>query len=294
MMNENQLENINRYLDNEMSVEERKAFEKQLRNDEELTEELEFYKDFHGYAERRKPALRQDLSDFGDKYIIEPNKKKSAFSYWISIPILLLIAIVCYFLFFQKDNPIQGNTVPTNTETQLPTNNSEEKIENNSEDNSNKDSEESVDEPKKNNEPNSPKPSINQPIAALNKADFEPNPILEAVIKETYRETVVQDSTILSAPAPDEEFKFGSSIPILVEGLTTVSPNYVINIYSNRSFDVENDFPILNAPISAKAENGQYRFRFNGNIPLKKGLYYLVIKKDNLIEIIHISRFTVK
>ena len=289
-MNENQIENINRYLDNEMSVNERTAFEKQLRNDEELVEELAFYKDFHGYAERRKPVLRQDLSDLGDKFIIEPNKNKRTFPYWILIPILLFTAIIFYFLFFYKNNAAQDNTPPTDIETQLPTDNPE----GNSEENSNENPEEPIEEPRNNNESNSPELPITQPIAALNEADFERNPILEDVIRETYRETVVEDSTILSAPAPDAEFKFGTSIPIFVEGLTTVSPNYVINIYSNRSFDVENDFPILNVPMNGTAENGKYRFRFNGEIPLKKGLYYLVIKKDDLIEVLHISRFTVK
>ena len=78
-MKDNQIENINKYLDNEMSINERTVFEKQLRNDKELAEELAFYKDFHGFAERRKPALRQDLSDLGDKFIIEPNKNKRVF-----------------------------------------------------------------------------------------------------------------------------------------------------------------------------------------------------------------------
>ena len=289
-MKDNQIENINKYLDNEMSINERTVFEKQLRNDKELAEELAFYKDFHGFAERRKPALRQDLSDLGDKFIIEPNKNKRVFSFWILIPILLLTAMIGYFSFFYKNNISQINTPPTDIETQLPTNNPEE----NSDDNSNENAEEPIETPKPNNEPNPSELPINQPIAALDKADFERNSILEDVIKETYRETLVQDSTILSAPAPDAEFKFGANIPIFVEGLTTVSPSYVINIYSNRSFDIENDFPVLNAPMNGKAENGKYRFRFNGEVPLKRGLYYLVIKKDDLIEVLYISRFTVK
>lgn len=289
-MNDNRTENINRYLDNEMSDDERRAFEEQLRNDEELAQDLAFFKDFHGYAERKKPKLRQDLSDLGDKYIIEPNKKKSAFPRWILVPLLLLAAIGIYFSFFYKKNTVQENTSPTEVETQLPTNNSEENIDDSSDDNSN----ENVEEPVEQQKTNTPEFPQNQPIAALDEADFAPNPILEAEIKEMFRATTVEDSTVLSSPKLDAIFKFDDNIRLLVEGLTTVSPNYVINIYSNRPFDFENDYPILNAPVNGKAENSQYRFRFRGNIPLKKGLYYLVIKQEDLIEVLHISRFTVK
>jgi hypothetical protein len=287
-MKDNQIENINRYLDNEMSANERKAFEEQLRNDEELAQGMAFFKDFNGYVERQKPELRQDLSDFGDKYIVDPNKNKEKFPRWTLIPILLLIAIIGYFSFFYKKNTPQQKTPPTEIETQSSTN----KLEENSNDNSNKNPEETeiIEEQK----PNPSELLINQPIAVLDKADFEPNPILEAEIKEAYRETMLEDSTILSAPAPDAEFKFGANITILVEGLTTVSPDYVLNIYSNRPFDFENDYPILNTPMSVKTENNQYRFRFNGNLPLERGLYYLVIKRDDLIEVLYISRFTVK
>jgi hypothetical protein len=289
-MDENQFNNIVRYLDNEMPIEERTAFEEQLRNDEELAQELAFQQDFHGYLERRKPDLRKDLKHFADEFITEPDNKRT-FPFWIILPTLLFLAVISYFIFFYNNNSTSENLPPTSdTETQI-----SDDINNENEDQNSSDEKTEPDNNSESND-NSEEPQLppNQPIASLDKADFERNPILEAVIEETYRETVSEDTTILTAPKPDAEFKFGNTIPIFVNGLTTISPSYVLTIYSNRSFDIENDFPILNVPLNGSTENGKYRFQFNGNVPLKKGLYYLIIKRENLIDVIHIARFTVK
>ena len=140
-----------------------------------------------------------------------------------------------------------------------------------------------------------PKPLINQPIAALNKTDFEPNPSLESVIQENYRGDDAKIITTINIPKPDAIFKYESTIPLLVDGFSSNTDfDYRLTIYSNRSYDIENDYRILDVSLEGRPVDGTNQFRFNGEIPLEKGLYYLVIRKDGARDILYISRFTVE
>ncbi|MGB0984931.1 MAG: anti-sigma factor family protein, partial [Saprospiraceae bacterium] len=98
------LENIIKYLDNEMSADERMAFENQLRNDEVLAKEVAFQRGLHGFLDRQKPNLEQKLSNLGDEFILNPPTKKTSFSTLKIIGILSLLALVSYFSFFLKNN----------------------------------------------------------------------------------------------------------------------------------------------------------------------------------------------
>ncbi|MGB0984930.1 MAG: hypothetical protein ACPG19_12855, partial [Saprospiraceae bacterium] len=101
-------------------------------------------------------------------------------------------------------------------------------------------------------------------------------------------------TTFVTKPKADAVFEFAKKIPLVVIGNTDFAPKYRLIIYSNRSFDIENDYRILDAKLDGKPVDGTNQFRFNGQIPLEKGLYYLVIKKDGSRKILHISRFTVE
>ena len=65
-------------------------------------------------------------------------------------------------------------------------------------------------------------------------------------------------------------------------------------IYSNRTFDIDNDHRILSQELSGTAIDSDFSFRFNAGLELKKGLYYVMIRKDETRELLHISKFRVE
>ena len=288
-MNDQKLDRIITYLDNNMSTDERTAFEKELRDNEVLAKEVAFQRGLHGFLSREKPSLEQKLSNLGDEFILHSAEKKTRFSVWKIIVISLLLALVAYFSFFYRRSTTIEKTLPkTETEEQSPIK-VEEPIEANP---INK--EEDTEIPKEKDKSTKPTISVDQPIASLDKANYERNPILESVIQENYRSDATETITFVTKPKADAIFKSAKKIPLVVTGNTNVNPNYRLIIYSNRSFDIENDYRILDTQLRGKTIGGRNYFRFNGEIPLEKGLYYLVIRKDDSRDVLYISRFTVK
>lgn len=284
-----QLDNIIKYLDNEMSETERFAFEKQIRNDEMLAKEVVFQRGLHGFLNRKKPALEQKLSNLGDEFILNPTEKKTRFSVWKVIVILLSMALIAYFSLLYKNNDTIEKALPQpETEEQSPIKieeiNKTETIE----------QEKNTETPQEENKPKTPTIRIDQPIASLDKANYDQNPILESVMKENYRSDASENTMFITKPKADVTFKSDEKIPLIVTGYTDIEPNYRLIIYSNRSFDIENDYRVLDTSLSGKSIDGTNHFRFNGEIPLEKGLYYLVMKKDGSRDVLYISRFTVK
>ena len=116
---------------------------------------------------------------------------------------------------------------------------------------------------------------------------------MESIIKDTYRNDGAKKTTITS-PKPDAIFSYADKITFSVNGNTTVSPDYRVIIYSNRSFDIDNDYRALDTLITGQEINDLYQFNFSGKLTLDKGLYYLIIRRDGSREVLHISRFTVE
>lgn len=288
-MNDQKLQIIIKYLDNQMSEEERVAFEKELRNDEVLAKEVAFQRGLHGFLERRQLALELDLDELGDEFILNPTEKKRNFPVWWAIPILLAIGTVLYFSFFNKNKTTTIND--NSTEIEAP----QQTIPSEIDENTSTPIEKSEEENTTPTESNPPRQiPIDQPIATVDKSAYERHPTMESIIQDTYRTNDVTSKTTVSSPQPDATFAFKENISFTVEGETSIQPSYRLIIYSNRAYDIENDYRLLDIPIFGKANNGKYDFRFNAEIPLKKGLYYLVIQKDDNREVLHISRFTIK
>ena len=291
----NQLENIIKYLDNEMSEIERLDFENQMRKDDVLAKEVAFQRGLHGFLEREKLNLEQKLSDLGDEFIINPNKdtKKGGLPIWlIGLLGFVVVAVVFYFIFFSKNNSNTfDNDNSTKTEEVIP-NNTIKNVPNETIDTTVNEIINPIEPPTFRKE-KTPKDN-NQPIASVDEKVFERNAIMEEVITETYRENKPKDFTTVTIPKQDEIFNYTNSIPFKVVGNSTVDTDFQLIIYSNRDFDINNDYKILDTKIDRKFVDNQYQFNFNGNLSLKKGLYYLVIRKNGTREVLHISRFTVK
>lgn len=292
-----ELDNIIKYLDNEMSENERLDFENRIRKEEVLAKEVAFQRDLHGFLEREKPELEQKLSKLGDEFIINQPLNKRVFPYyWTTLLFLIIVLFISYFVFFNNKSltPID-NQNPPKIEGTIPT----DKIEIESQDTIKEPIEleptNEVESPLKNplQKPEKTTP-IKEPIALLDKKAYERNAIMEGVIVETYRTNEPEDLTIVTVPKEDAIFKHSEKILFIINGSSTIDNDYQVIIYSNRDFDIENDYRVLDSQFDSKLINGQYQFDFKANLSLEKGLYYLVLRKKGTRDILHISRFTVE
>jgi hypothetical protein len=286
---DSQIENIIRYLDGKMPKNERIAFEESMRKDEILRQEVDFQRGFHGFLERRKPTLEQELSNLGDEFILNPTGGRKSLSIWWFSAILLLLVMSLYLFYFSKKETTP-ESIPTNIEIQE---SPIEEIDSIDEGSNNIPKENTPEEEPANKKTEEKSKIINQPIAAL-EADYKRHPIMEDFIQDDVRDASNEDTISVTSPLMNATFKSIAEISFLLTGATNVKPDYRIIIYSNRSYDIENDYRILNKVITGKKKNsGEYQFRFNAQIPLPKGLYYLMIKKDGSRNILYTSRFSV-
>ena len=130
-----------------------------------------------------------------------------------------------------------------------------------------------------------------QPIASIDPADYEVNPILETLLTEQVRATDYRSS--IDSPKVGQEFKFEETIALNIKGQTTAPPPYELLVYSNNENDFDNDYRTLTAELDSQKEGENYPIKFNAKIPLERGLYYWIFRtKDE--DILYVSKFTVK
>lgn len=307
----NQLDTIVRFLEDKMTPNEKQSFQQLMQKDKKLAEEVTFQRGLHGFLDRHQPDLEQKLNHLGDEFFLNqpPNSKRTS-TIWMSLVILTGIASVVFFVFFYPSSPkqaVQSSTdQPTKTESILQTvpligdTLNHTPVSNQARDSTHsiippqvlKNQQDTTEHQEIENPDESPIKK-SQPMAVLDATIYQPNPILESVIQDGHRNMVKDTMTVLT-PQADAIFQSGAAIPFLVTGQTNVPPTYHMAVYSNRTFDIENNYPILQMDLKGTKTGTFYDFRFSGIVPLNEGLYYLVIRKDNTRDILHISKFTVQ
>ena len=139
--------------------------------------------------------------------------------------------------------------------------------------------------------PKPSKPSVNLPIAQVDKTNFEPNPFLEDLMSDMIRNVSKEDSVFIFRPKRDTVFKANQTIEFELKGKTNVSPPYQFFIYSNQQTDVENDVRLFEKILKGKSDNSEFLFEMTQNMDLEKGLYYWVLQKENSRNFLYVSRF---
>lgn len=280
----NELENINRYLQGEMTKDEREAFEALIREDDALSKELAFQKGLQGFLSRHEPEIEAKLEKLGDEYFGNQNATSKRLNYlWFLLIVLALFGIV--YVLWNKENsplPMENNNVIIHPLDSIQTEAPKEPIE--------KKEEISPAEEIQN------IPTISQPkrpIATINQEDFLPNPLLEDLMQDKVRYLNSTDTTSISAPANDEIFPFQNKIPFKLSGSSSIKPPYQVKIFSNKSADIENDIRVFDSALTGKQEGLLFHFNLNTELTIPQGLYYLIINDSNH-EILHISRFKVE
>ena len=109
-MNEALLQKVAEYLDNEMPPDERKAFELQIAENDDLRNYIQLYSTIDttmkaGHTSSNENKLRQTLQQMNHKYFMgEAAVKKIGYKKWLAIAasVFIVLAVSFYFLFFAK------------------------------------------------------------------------------------------------------------------------------------------------------------------------------------------------
>ncbi|MGK0366459.1 MAG: hypothetical protein ACI85O_003532 [Saprospiraceae bacterium] len=286
-------EKIDRRLLNQMSKAEQDAFDGELTDNSDLADSFEINQDMADFFANENPDLEGKLDVLGDKYFSDNSFKKKKRSWFWLIPILLMTGGGIFYFLFDTSETI--STILDKTKTESPTTPPliDTKIEGlDTEKIPAQEKEEVNDKQKKEEKPDFNVPtseSKSQPIAALNPADFEVNPILEGLMRENVRDVNV---TTLNSPL-NEAILQSSSELFSVIGSTNIKPPYQLTIYSNRIFDFDNDYPILRREISGSRNIDNFSFNTKVKAKFKPGLYYLLLQNEQS-ELMNISKFTVR
>ena len=257
MLNE-QEKKIDQYLNDEMSEKERQAFEVAIETDAELAKKVAFQKDLTQFFKERNPDLERTLSELGDEFFIDNNeppssdKKSSNNKFWmfLLLGMALVTAVGGFFYFNNKGNQPQFDDFYSNPidaekaieKGMLEDGGSEGTIINevtNPKIDEEEDNEEEVDNEDEEKE-NTPKSS--PPMASVDKENYQPNPMLEGIIRENVR----SDGNNFSITSP----KLGQTI---------ISKNGIVNLKLKGNSDSERKIKVVlydNKELSFS--NGQY------------------------------------
>ena len=272
---------IDRYINEQMPLEEKKAFEKIIQEDKELAESLALSQDMQVFFANETLELEQKLDTLGQKYFL--GKKNDGFfniKWLASISLILMIAltVVIYMGNSTAPNPNVPKEKTTIKNEELP--NTKPSIDN-----------EVIEEKSIEVIPNKNIPNESEtPIAEIDLSLYVVNPMLENILKEEMRTSDVTTMT----KVPHASIKHDSKIPLGIKGQTTLKPPFELLIYSNRKIDFDNDYTILKQKITAKKNNDLYDISFNANLSLEKGLYYFIIQKESTSELMYINKFSVE
>jgi len=287
-MEKNKQQRIEQYLNGELTAEERRMFEKELKNDAELQQQVSFAKDLHVFFDNRNPNLEENLHQLDDVFFAESSNQPS----WLKIGLgsLVAVALVAGIWWLLSDVAQQKPAEPLPTKSEqlessqtLPEVQPEEKAP------------QQMDEkkmPQKRVAPEEKKQKVQVPIAALNPEDFKVNPILEGLITERVRNDEV--ATTLSELTLDTILKKGNPTVLKIKGTTNAVPPLKLTIYSNKSDDFDNDTKYLTTTLTTTPIEEEYEFLFNAKIDFQSGLYYFLIESVETEDLLVVSKFQVK
>jgi hypothetical protein len=272
---------IDKYINEEMSLDEKNAFEKAVQEDKELAESLALSQDMQAFFKNETLELEQKLDTLGQKYFLD--KKNNGFFNikWLAgLSLVLMIALAAAIYIGNSTTPtpniLEEKSIIKKDERSNPEPSIDKEII----------EEKSIEIIPNKNIPN--KPQV--PIAEVDLSLYAVNPMLENILKEQMR---ASDETTITK-IPPVSIKHGIKTPFGIKGETTLKPPYELLIYSNKKVDFDNNYTILKQKISAKKNKDSYDISFNANLSLEKGLYYFIIQKETTSELMYINKFSVE
>ena len=294
-LNEDKYRKIQEYLDQDMNEQEARAFEQELRVDQELAQELKLHREMENLlADSPENALRKNLDLLSEdiKEETPPPRSTNRF-FWLLLPVVLALS---WWLW--KGNPTTS-TLETDPPTQqlVPPNNEEEQIIPNTED-----EQDSESQPQRESTP-PPRPERDAekeeaPPRAI-AANFTPNPALEFLIENNLRDNDIsvkldrkQENVQLNRA--DETTKFEVVFELQSrEGPT--QQDFKLHLFSNDRQAFEDFSPLFTNEVEVvPLEADVYRIDFEQTYPLQPGLYYYVLEDVGTEKIYLVDKFEVR
>lgn len=283
---QNREEDILRYLNDQMTTDEKAVFEQELIDNKTLREEVGFQRDLLEFFAIREPELEAKLGKLGDEFIDKRKTKNPSFiliSAAFIFVIILLILLFNHQIFPKKNNNVsEPKEEIIDTLKQIETVDSSQLIE------------PSLPPLENNIKIKNKKLPPSGHYASLDVKAFERNPMMESIIQNQYRTESGTSSTTVVIPKADEIYNSKKILKFRLDGFTKIQTPLQLYIYSNDSIEIENDDFILSADLKTKREGDKNTFYYDGDLPSTKGLYYYTIKNKDTGELMHISRFTIQ
>lgn len=282
-------DDIDRYLNDEMSIKEQEIFENKVQKNQKLSEKIELQRDITEYVQSGKMQLAKQLEILGNRFFIEKKRSPSFNKFWLILPALVLFGGMTWF-FQEKGNKSTAIPIKKNLETKIP---SAVPIDTAKKTIKNTPTLTPPDEIKEKEKQTAPtKVKKQKPIASINPADYKTNPFLESLLKETVRSASFV-TTIKKLPT-GKIIKKNNTIPLNISGSSTAKMPYQLIVYSNKVFDFEKDYPLFKKELLGTKKGQIYYFDYKVNLNLEKGLYYSILKEKTNNEILSLSKFTIE
>lgn len=291
---------IGRYLSGLMTIKESTSFEKEIAADKDLRMQILLKKDLQQFFETRNPALNESLKQLGDQYFNNKVSTKPSFfnkNKFILIGIILISSIgisIYYFANNKNGKEQETGNIQVEETTILPESLEESEVielpvlEE-------KAIEEKVEIPTFNPQKpiNQPSNKDNQPIASVE--NYNENPILESLIRESVRSTKIE--YLHESPVKGAVYKQNNlqAINLKIRAKVNDSETVEFLVYNNEADKFSKDIKSLFTEMTpVKLSDNQFQLNFNANVSLEKGLYYYIIQTKKAKEILYVSKFIVK
>ena len=270
-------EQIEKYLADELTPQERDVFEQRLNREPELSASLTHYKATIDFFATRNPALEATLEEMGKRYI----KHKPWYAAWWFRSLVGVVAIGSIFYLWQTfftshteptEAPAsQNESIPTDTSSSAPAtlpNPDEAPIEAPASD----DNDPTNNTQTPNGQEEKSQPPL-PPIAQAETADYSPNPDLEELLNTYVRST---DFFIVESPPAILPLD-SSQANWQLKGRTTLAAPLELKLYSNVPEDFFEDQPEWAQTVipTGTADTLQISQAFPR--PAKAGLYYWLL-----------------
>ena len=270
-------EQIEKYLADELTPQERDVFEQRLNREPELSASLTHYKATIDFFATRNPALEATLEEMGNKYI----KDQPWYQSWWFRSVLGVVAIGGIFYLWQTLFPSdtratvspasQNESMPVDTSSSAPaTFPDQEEAPIEAPPGNDNDPTDNTQRPSRQEEETQPPPP---PIAQTEAADYSPNPDLEELLNTYVRST---DFFIIESPPATLPLN-SSQNNWQLKGRTTLGAPLELKLYSNVPEDFFEDQPEWAQTVipTGTADTLQISQAFPR--PAKAGLYYWLL-----------------
>lgn len=288
---------IDRYLAGEMTSSEKTQFELGMKADQQLANQVNLRREMTNFFRRDGDSLLEKLEKAGDKHLTDTTKPKRRGTLVLFLAALLFLATLMVYLLNARSGKLpeksavapardslllEPNKAPEPSESPviLPPDTADDLSPVPEKRTTTKEVERAVE-----------KPLTSPPVAAIDPADFQPNPYLEALLADELRSTV--DLSIYRPKAADTlALSWNKSLQINGTISEKLPLRYVV--FDNDETRFIDDQPLESGALKLTEQDNGFSFNTSLRKELKSGRYYLLILNAESEAVLDIRLFFVQ